>query len=301
MDADLDIRELRTFAILAKLGSYTATAREMSVTQSAVSHAMKRLQERVGCVLLYNKGKTAHLTPEGRRFLNEVGKCLDGLQNAMAMIEPGQQDLNAIIGESLALAILAPVLREYQESCPNSRVRIRTALAPEVNAQIESGEVDVGVTVQSSHISDMENIPVLSDQLLLVCAPGSEPAKLDRIAVKDFSRWHFILPPAGGVTFGMISDYFLKIGTRPRSYVEIPSHELLKSLVKLDLGYAFLPEWSVAGELREGSLCALSLPRVAIRRRWVLVHQASRKLRPNEQTFLGLCRMACRALERASG
>jgi len=301
MSTELDLRELRTFTILARLGSHTATAREMSVTQSAVSHSMKRLQERVGCALLYNKGKTAHLTPEGRRFLNEVGKCLGGLQNAMAMIEPGRQELDAIIGESLALAILAPVLREYQESCPNSRVRIRTALAPEVNSRVESGEADVGVTLQSPHISDMENIPVLSDHLLLVCAPGSEPAKQNRIAVKDFSRWHFILPPAGGVTFGMISDYFLKVGARPKAYVEIPSHELLKSLVKLDLGYAFLPEWSVAEELRAGTLCALPLPRASIRRRWVLIHQSSRKLRPNEQTFLGLCRMACRALETASG
>lgn len=301
MNPDLDIRELRAFTILAKLGSYTATAREMNVTQSAVSHSMKRLQERVGCALLYSKGKTAHLTPEGRRFLNEVEKCLDGLQNAMAMVEPGQQDLNAVIGESLALAILAPVLREYQESCPRSRIRIRTALAPEVHSLIESGKVDVGLTLQTPHISAMENIPVLSDQLLLVYASGSEPAKQDRIVAKDLARWHFILPPAGSVTFGMISDYFLKAGVRPKSYVEIPSHELMKGLVKLDLGYAFLPEWSIARELREGSLLALPLPKSSIRRRWVLVHQSSRKLRPNEQTFLGLCRMACRRLEQPVG
>jgi DNA-binding transcriptional LysR family regulator len=301
MNPDLDLRELRAFTILAKLGSYTATAREMSVTQSAVSHSMKRLQERVGCALIYNKGKTAHLTPEGRRFLNEVGKCLDGLQSAMAQIEPRQQDLNAVIGESLALAILAPVLREYQESCPRSSVRIRTALAPEVNSLIESGEVDVGLTVQSPNISAMENIPVLADQLMFVCAPGSEPAKQGRIVAKDLARWHFILPPAGGVTFGLISDYFLKTGARPKSYVEIPSHELLKGLVKLDLGYAFLPEWSIARELREGSLISLPLPKSSIRRRWVLAHQASRKLRPNEQTFLGLCRMACRTLQQPGG
>jgi DNA-binding transcriptional LysR family regulator len=261
---------------------------------------MKRLQERLGCALLYSKGKTAHLTPEGRRFLSEVVKCLDGLQNAMSLIEPGQQDLNAVIGESLALAILAPVLREYQESCPKSRIRIRTGTGPEVVSQIEAGEVDVGLTLQTPNLSGVENISVLADQLLLVCAPVSEPAKRERITAKDLAQWHFILPPAGSITFGLISEYFLKVGVRPKSYVEIPSHELLKGLVKLDLGYAFLPEWSIARELREGTLLALPLPKTTIRRRWVLVHQSHRKLRPNEQTFLGLCRMACRTLEASS-
>jgi DNA-binding transcriptional LysR family regulator len=83
---DLDIRLLRAFAILAHVGSFTRSASLMGVTQSAISHDMKRLETRLGCSLLYKKGKSVHLTPEGRFFLGQIYRVLDAVDRTVESI-----------------------------------------------------------------------------------------------------------------------------------------------------------------------------------------------------------------------
>src|ERR1700759_5287789 len=72
----LDSRQLRAFSILARTGSFTAAARELHLTQSAVSHAIKALEEDVGCRLLDRTGKKATLTQSGEQLLQATEKIL---------------------------------------------------------------------------------------------------------------------------------------------------------------------------------------------------------------------------------
>ncbi|MGA1116371.1 MAG: LysR family transcriptional regulator, partial [Opitutales bacterium] len=65
----LDIRQLQAFAKLCSTNSFTTTARHLHVTQSAVSHSIRNLEEEVGCKLLNKKGKKILLTPAGERLL----------------------------------------------------------------------------------------------------------------------------------------------------------------------------------------------------------------------------------------
>src|SRR3977135_2901107 len=118
MAADLDIRLLRVFATLAQVGSFTRTAAMLSVTQSAISHGMRRLEEQLDCTLVYKKGKTTYLTPEGRHFLGQVLRILDSLDRAAESISSSNESrakLGVIFSPSIAKAILAPVLREFRE------------------------------------------------------------------------------------------------------------------------------------------------------------------------------------------
>ncbi|MFN9958300.1 MAG: LysR family transcriptional regulator, partial [bacterium] len=69
MNAPLDSRQLHAFSILARTGSFTQTARELFLTQSAVSHSMKSLETDVGCRLLDRVGKKVSLTQAGEQLL----------------------------------------------------------------------------------------------------------------------------------------------------------------------------------------------------------------------------------------
>ena len=70
----LDSRQLRAFLMLARMGSFTKAAKELHLTQSAVSHAMKALEEDVGCRLLDRVGKKVLLTQAGEQFFQRVDK-----------------------------------------------------------------------------------------------------------------------------------------------------------------------------------------------------------------------------------
>lgn len=80
----LDSRKLLAFVTLAQCGSFTQTARELFLTQSAVSHAIKSLEVELGCRLFDRLGRKARLTPAGQRLLAYADRILTEMQNARA-------------------------------------------------------------------------------------------------------------------------------------------------------------------------------------------------------------------------
>ncbi len=85
----LDSRKLLAFATLARCGSFTQTARELFLTQSAVSHAIKSLEQELECRLFERLGRQARLTPAGQHLLEHADRILDEMQLA-------REDLKAL-------------------------------------------------------------------------------------------------------------------------------------------------------------------------------------------------------------
>jgi len=82
MNLPLDSRQLRAFAIIARTGSFTLAAKELYLSQSAVSHSMKALEHDVGCRLLDRVGKKVALTQAGEQFLRHADKILEQMSAA---------------------------------------------------------------------------------------------------------------------------------------------------------------------------------------------------------------------------
>jgi len=80
----LDSRKLLAFVTLAHCGSFTQTARELFITQSAVSHAIKSLEQDLECRLFDRLGRKALLTPAGRQLLEHAQRILEEMQLARA-------------------------------------------------------------------------------------------------------------------------------------------------------------------------------------------------------------------------
>lgn len=80
----LDSRKLLAFATLARLGSFTMAAKEMSLTQSAVSHAIKALERDLGCRLFDRMGRSVTITPAGSQLLQHTDVILAEMQHARA-------------------------------------------------------------------------------------------------------------------------------------------------------------------------------------------------------------------------
>ena len=80
----LDSRKLLAFVTLARCGSFTQTARELFLTQSAVSHAIKSLEQELECRLFDRLGRKARLTPAGQHLLGHAQRILEEMQLARA-------------------------------------------------------------------------------------------------------------------------------------------------------------------------------------------------------------------------
>lgn len=304
MSEDFDIRQLRVFAALARTGSHTATASMMHVTQSAVSHGMKRLEEQAGCALFHKKGKTSHLTPEGRHFLTKVQHVFESLKEASAVLESALTEsrgkLQLIFTASVAHRILAPVLREFRECYPKVSVVVRFEDTPQAMTEIERGHSDLAVVIEDPAFRGLTTHSLFEDELRFIVSPRHPWAGLQRLNPGKLPEEHFLLYRRNSFTFQRVEDYFLRHGVHLSSYVEVPDFEIMKQLAQLGLGVAVMAPWAARKELDEGSLVAIPLPKYTLKRRWVVIHQQGRNLRPAEQTFIGLCRMACEKFDDSS-
>jgi DNA-binding transcriptional LysR family regulator len=295
MPADLDIRLLRVFATLAQVGSFTKTAAILNVTQSAISHGMRRLENQLGCALIYKRGKTTHLTPDGRHFLGQILRLLDGLDRAAESVSirnESRAKLSVIFSTSMAQMILAPILREFRESYPSVSIVVSLEDSPKAIREVEEGRADLALVVEDKLSRDLKAHPLFRDRLYLVFSPLHPWAEKNAITATDLRKEHFLLYQRDSITFRIAEDFFLRNGVGLTSYVEIPSFEIMKQLAKLGLGVAFMAPWVAEKELAEGSLVMRSTPRSKLTRQWAVIHQGKRELRKPEQTFIGLCRMA---------
>jgi len=305
MKADLDLRLLRVFSALVKAGSHTKAAAAMHVTQSAVSHGMKRLEAQLGCSLFYKKGKTAHLTPEGRMFYAQVLRILDSVDRAADSVSGRFSDsrgkLTVIFSASIAHLILASVLREFRESYPKISLVVRLEDSIHALKAVEEGDCDLAVAVEDRLPRTLKAHPLFQDQIEFVFSPIHSWASRRRFSAREMSREHFLLYQRNSATFRRTEDFFLRSGVRLSSYVEIPSFEIMKQLARLGIGIALMAPWVAARELEEGSLVRRPLPKFPVRRRWSAIHHARRELRQPERTFIGLCRMACESISAQAG
>jgi DNA-binding transcriptional LysR family regulator len=298
MAMDVDIKLLRMFAMLARVGSHTRAAKNLNLTQSAVSHGMKRLEEQLGCALIYKKGKSAHLTPEGRHFLGQILRILDSLDRATESVSSrweSRTKLSVVFSSTIANSILAPVLREFRESYPNFSLSVRLEDSAAAIKEVEEGRADLAVVVESNLPSGIKAHRLFKDELQLLFSPMHPWSEKTKLTVRDLRNQHFLLYQRTSATFRQIEEYFLQSGVQLNSYVEISSFEIMKQLARFGLGVAVMAPWVAAAEIEQGSLLALPTPQYRIERQWAVIHQKNREIRQSEQTFIGLCRLACEA------
>src|SRR5438445_634886 len=127
MRTTLDSRQLLAFATVARRGSFTLAAKELFLTQSAVSHAMKALETEVRCRLLDRVGKRVLLTQAGEQFLRHAEKILREMETARVGLDTlanwGHGRLRVGASTTTCQYILPTVLREFKQSFPKCVIK----------------------------------------------------------------------------------------------------------------------------------------------------------------------------------
>ena len=296
MKPPLDSRQLSAFSILARTGSFTQTARELFLTQSAVSHAMKALEGDVGCRLLDRVSKRVTLTQAGEHLLQHATRILQEMEAARAGLEQlgrwGHGRLRLGVPTTLCTLLLPPVLREFKESFPQSTISVEPGDTSESVRLVEQKRVDLALALELKPDDRFDFIPLFGDEMLFITSPLHPWAARGSAPRAEVPRQNVIIYGKGSHTWRLIDGYFRAEDLVLNTVIELRSMEAIKELVKLNLGVSVLARWVVQRELAEGSLGALPLGRRKLLRQWGILHWRNRRLTMAEETFIGLCRSA---------
>lgn len=300
MDQPLDTRQLRAFVSLARSGSFTQAGRELHLTQSAISHAIKSLETDLACQLFHRQGKSVHLTHHGRELLPHAESIMQAMAQARATL--GALDKTPrgrlIIGCTPAASqfILPTVFREFKESFPQYEIRVMPGETPQTIERLTNNEIDIAVTLRPGDVTRLDCHQLFEDELEFLVSPlhpwSAKPPK-----IKDAATQTFIVSSRNSLNFHLIQEFFLRQGVRLHHFIELGSSEAIKELAKLGLGVAIAARWIAREELEAGQLVAVPLPKARLKRRWVTSTLKGRPLNLAERTFVGLCEEVGRRMQ----
>ncbi|MGZ0654561.1 LysR family transcriptional regulator [Coraliomargarita sp. W4R53] len=288
----IDSRQLLAFCTLVQTGSFTETARILSLTQSAISHSVKNLETDLRCQLVTRTGRKINITEDGEELYKDAQNILNQMQGVRMRIQDrvnwGRGRLRIGASTTACQHILPNVLREFNECFPDCILSITPADTPELLEMTRRHEIDLSIIVTPSDLKDVEVKPLFSDELILVSSPIHEFAKDRRAKIAKIAQERMVLYNKGSHTFDLIEQYFRHNKLLLQNYIELGSMEAIKELVKINYGVSFLASWTVEDEINAGSLVQVSTGQRKIIRNWGICYAQDKKLSITEETFLGI-------------
>ncbi len=294
MPQPLDSRQLRAFTILARTGSFTETARELHLSQSAVSHSMKALEAEVGCRLLDKLGKKAVLTQAGEQLLARAARVLSEMSEARAELgrlgKWGQSRLRLGASTTACQHVLPGVLREFKDSFPNCTISIEPGDTPEMIEALRNYKIDLAVNLEPRRGEPLDFRPLFTDELQFIVSPQHPWARAGKVERDEIARQNYIVYKRKSYTSEMIEAHFRADDIVLFSQLDLGNMEAIKELVKLGIGISILAPWTAKNEIKAGTLVALPLGKRKLKRRWGILHWEGRRMSMVEETFIGLCK-----------
>jgi urea transport system substrate-binding protein len=294
MNESLDSRQLKAFVVLAKTGSYTETAKELFVTHSAISHAMRDLEEDVGCRLFAKVGKKIAPTEAGEALLYHAHRALDELGQARRTLTSlnkwGTRRLRVAADAIFLSVFLAPVLLRFHKEYPNILLQVESFNSDESFSRLENNQVDIILTEKPAINEAVDFSPMMADRFHLIVKSGHPLAVKNGALPDEFSKYPCFLIKGSSQQRKLVEDFMSKQKINLNILGEIEDLGIIKELVKRTLAVSFLPGWSIAKEVEDHSVVALPYGRKAFERTWGFVYPRSRPLNMTEATLLKLCR-----------
>ena len=300
MSEILDSRQLRTFVSLARTGSFTTTAKEVFITQSAVSHSMKALEDELGCRLLNRVGKKTTLTLEGEHLLRHAQKIIADMSAAREALvnisKTGETRLRVGASLSACQHLLPDVLRQFKKLHPKCRITLEPGDSPALAEAVREQRVDLALALAPNRETSLEFQPMFTDELMFIVGPQHPWVEAGGVARPEIAKQNFILYSRASQTFRAVENYFQDEGIVLNATMELGSIETIKELVKIGLGISVLATWIARAELKESSLMAMPLGRRKLRREWGILRHRERELTAVEREFVTLCGEATQKL-----
>jgi DNA-binding transcriptional LysR family regulator len=293
MNESLDSRQVKAFVVLAETGSYTATAKQLYVTHSAISHSMKALEEQLGCRLFCKLGKKITPTEAGEAFLHHAKRVIEEMRQAHATLGQfkrwGTRRLRLAVETVFPTGLLNPALARFHEQMPNVTLQVDFCRSGDSAQRLEENQADIVFAERSVRHERLEFIPLLADRARFV-VHREHPLTHAGVVMRDQIGKHpCVLLRDPEDTRERLEDSLSRRGIRLNVVAEIENVDMVKHLVRETGALSLLPHWTVAPELKSRIFSILPLPFNAVERTWGMLHLPGRPLNHAAATLLQLC------------
>ena len=245
----IEFRHLRTIKAVHEAGSLARAADQLNITQSALSHQIKGLEEQAGIELFVRRSKSMRLSAAGMRLLRLAEQVLPQVEAAQAEfagLRAGRSGrLHIAIECHACFEWLFPVLEAFRKSWPDVDVDIRPGLAFDALPALQKEDVDVVISSDPEALAGITFTPLFEYSPVFVAAASHPLAEKPFIEAADFRSETLITYPVERTRLDIFSQLLTPAKVEPAAIRQVELTAVILLLVASNRGVSVLPDWVV--------------------------------------------------------
>lgn len=286
----MQIRTLKIFCDVVVFHSFSQAAETNDVTQSTVSQCVHRLEKHLGAELIDRSIRPWRVTDRGRRcydFCQEILKTYDRLEKEIGGFKIKTQS-KLRIGSiySVGFSYLTQCTERYQEVNSTDELYVEYLHPGIIVKRVLADELDLGVVSFPSERRELSVISCGEEELVVVCSPQHELARLPEILPSNLDGREFVGFDKGLRISREIQNGLKEIGVMQRIRMRFDNIEAIKRAVEGSMYLSILPRPTLDRELSIGSLCARSFAGARLTRPLGVIYKKKRLLTAPFKDFI---------------
>ena len=297
----MDVAGLKVFLAVAEERGFSKAAVRLFRTQSAVSQAVRRLEEELKADLFDRTTHEVRLTEAGKTLVAYAERVLALTDEA----ERAVRDLldvkggRVVIGANEAgLEVLLPLIGRFREKSPGVEFEVKRSPSRLLAAEVLATTMDFGVVAFAPPEEGLRSVVLASDELVVLSYPKHPFAKKERVTLEEFGQATVIAHSDPSPARERVLRTYARRGVGLNIKVSLPSLDGVKRAVEREMGVALLPRRTALSELESGRLAASTLPELRRPRDLRLVYRAAGNFGPAAHAFLEMVKETRAAAER---
>lgn len=255
---DINFELYKIFYHAARCESFSQAARELFITQSAVSQGIKNLETRLKIQLFFRHGRNVRLTPEGELLFSHISQAYNFIKTAEQKVsafqsfEGGEVRIGA--SDTVCKYYLLAYLRRFTEKFPQITIRVINRTSPQLLEILRQGMIDFGIITFPLEAKGVQCQELTTVQDIWVAAPKFSQLRKTRLSLNNLATYPLLLLEKTSATRRNLDAFLQKYGLSITPEIELESVDLLVEFAKIGLGVAHVLEDSARRALDAGDL-----------------------------------------------
>jgi DNA-binding transcriptional LysR family regulator len=286
---DVSLRQVRSFLVVARTGSFTRAAARLNMSQPTLTVQIRCLEAALGVRLFDRNTRAVALTRVGRELLPHLSRTVEDLDSVLADLRDGARETRGIVRiaalPSFAAGILPDLIRGFCAGRPGVSFQLRDVVAGRMPPLLQAEEVDLALTGGDVEAGTLEVLLAANDAMQVVHPLGHPIAKVPEVTAAVLAAHPLVLMHRDTSVRAVTDAAFAKAGLGPVPAAEATYMMTAVGMVRAGIGLAILP--ASAREVRaEAGVGARRIDDSAFTRPIALVKRRGRSLPPVTQAFV---------------
>lgn len=271
----MEIRHLKLVKEVADKGSLTKAMDKLFLSQSALSHQLKEIENQLGAPLFHRVNKKLVLTGAGKIVLSSAEKILEELEQAEVSVKryiSGDVGTIRVATECYTCYHWLPsLMNDFNKEFPKVEIEIFPQLSSGPVQHVLDGKLDVAIVSEEVKNPNIKCIPLFTDELMAL-VPSNHPwTKRKYVDAKDFADKTVIIHSYPLETVTLFTDLLIPAGVQPKKIIPIQITDAIVEMVKAGMGIKVIAKWIIEPYLLDKRLAVVPVTRKGLLRTWYVI------------------------------